>query len=285
MRDHDKIRELSKVSNLQGVWLFARDWAVIAAVAGLAMWSQNWLAYLIALPILARQQHALAVLLHEAVHWRLFTNRFFNDLCGQLWGGSPLFFSLPSFRWIHLKHHKDPLAPDDPDLTLTGGYPISPASFKRKLARDLTLRTQHKFIRAFNVGPYPGQLLVWVSYGVAQATLLLAFWYFGSVFDYLWLWIVPQFTLLPVMLRLRGIVEHAGYTRDADQGRNSRTVVAPLGNLLLAPNAVYYHREHHLYPAVPCYNLRKLHRLLREQDGLVPTYFTDYRSVWRQLIQ
>ena len=178
------------------------------------------------------------MLVHEAGHWRLFSSHFCNDVLGQLWGGSPIFFSLPSFRWIHLKHHRDPLAPDDPDLTLTGGYPILPESMKRKLFRDITFRTQYKFIRAFNIGPYPEQILVWVSFGVAQAILILAFWYFGSALDYLWLWIVPQFTFFPVMLRLRGLVEHAGYARDSDQGKNSRTVVAPVGNLILAPNAI-----------------------------------------------
>src|SRR5437764_1421416 len=121
MVNHEKIRELSKISNLKGVLLFGRDWAVIALVAGLAIRSQNWLAYLLAIPLLARQQHALSVLLHEGVHWRLFTHRRVNDMVGQALGGSAIFFSLPSFRWIHLKHHKDPLAPDDPDLTLTGG--------------------------------------------------------------------------------------------------------------------------------------------------------------------
>ena len=39
MLEHEKIRELSKLSNPKGVLLFVRDWTVIAAVAGLAITS------------------------------------------------------------------------------------------------------------------------------------------------------------------------------------------------------------------------------------------------------
>jgi fatty acid desaturase len=43
-----------------------------------------------------------------------------------------------------------------------------------------------------------------------------------------------------------------------------------------------YHTEHHMYAAVPCYNLKKLHRLIKADlpecpHGLVAT--------WRQILE
>ena len=38
--------------------------------------------------------------------------------------------------------------------------------------------------------------------------------------------------------------------------------------LLIAPNCVNYHLEHHLLMTVPHYNLPRMHRLLRERGAL-----------------
>ena len=55
----------------------------------------------------------------------------------------------------------------------------------------------------------------------------------------------------------------------ADPLRNTRTTLARWWErLLLAPNRVNYHLEHHLVMAVPHYHLPRMHRLLRERGVL-----------------
>jgi len=70
-------------------------------------------------------------------------------------------------------------------------------------------------------------------------------------------------------MRLRSIAEHGMVPDPADPLRNTRTTLARWWErLLLAPNRVNYHLEHHLVMAVPHYNLPRMHRLLRARGVL-----------------
>jgi fatty acid desaturase len=58
-------------------------------------------------------------------------------------------------------------------------------------------------------------------------------------------------------------------TDPSDPLRNTRTTRARWWErLLIAPNRVNYHLEHHLVMAVPHYHLPRMHRLLRERGVL-----------------
>ena len=43
---------------------------------------------------------------------------------------------LDAYRRGHFAHHKDEFGPGEPDLNLYNGYPITEASFRRKMWRD-----------------------------------------------------------------------------------------------------------------------------------------------------
>ena len=61
----------------------------------------------------------------------------------------------------------------------------------------------------------------------------------------------------------------------ADPLRNTRTTVARWWErLLVAPNCVNFHLEHHLAMTVPHYRLRRMHRLLRERGVLAEACVT-----------
>ncbi len=74
------------------------------------------------------------------------------------------------------------------------------------------------------------------------------------------LWLVSMMTVLQVLLRVRGIAEHAGFERAEDQRLCTRTVVNPVQTFFFAPHRVNFHVEHHLYPSVPAYRLPAVHR-------------------------
>src|SRR5208283_3306614 len=48
------------------------------------------------------------------------------------------------YRRYHLQHHKFAQQAEDPDLGLSAPFPITPASLRRKIARDLTGQTWFK---------------------------------------------------------------------------------------------------------------------------------------------
>jgi fatty acid desaturase len=77
------------------------------------------------------------------------------------------------------------------------------------------------------------------------------------------LWLVPLFTWMMVITRIRNIAEHAVVPDSNDPLRNTRTTRANfLERLFIAPYYVNYHLEHHLLFYIPCYNLPRVHEIL-----------------------
>jgi fatty acid desaturase len=83
------------------------------------------------------------------------------------------------------------------------------------------------------------------------------------------LWPAAWLTSYSLVMRLRSIAEHAMVPEPSHPLRNTRTTLASLWErLLIAPNRVNYHLEHHLLMTVPHYRLPALHELLRERGAL-----------------
>lgn len=251
--------------------------------------------------MLARQQLGLAILMHDGAHRRFFRSVKLNDWACQFLCAGPLFFSMFSYLRNHLKHHQNPLAKDDPDLPLIGGYPISKRSFARKLFRDAVGISYFKFIRYFlhlarkQTAARATQVLpssqtkapsiVFASIVIMQILIFSLFLFWGHPLFYLVFWLLPAMTALQLLLRVRGIAEHAGFHQNIDQRLNARTVINPVQTLIFAPHNVAYHLEHHAYPGVPCFNLPKLHRLMREKN-MIPEkqIYPGYGAVIRELV-
>ena len=82
-----------------------------------------WLPGLI---LIGRTHAQLAALMHEAAHRLLFRNRRLNDLVGRWLLGYPTFAPTDGYRRVHMAHHRQEFGPDEPDLPLYVGYPITP---------------------------------------------------------------------------------------------------------------------------------------------------------------
>jgi fatty acid desaturase len=81
---------------------------------------------------------------------------------------------------------------------------------------------------------------------------------------YVVLWIVPLATVLQVIFRLRAICEHGALTDFSSPLTAARTNLPTWWErYFLFPHHVNFHIEHHLYPAVPHYNLPRLHEALK----------------------
>ena len=103
----------------------------------------------------------------------------------------------------------------------------------------------------------------WLVVGFHLGAPLLA-WATGYLGPYLILWILPLCTVLQALLRFRAICEHGAVRDQSSPLLAARTNLGP-GWLrwFLFPYQVNYHIEHHLYPAVPHYNLPACHRELK----------------------
>lgn len=288
----DLLRDLKRISPVRAWGALLVDWGTIGLSLWLCVAFPNPLVWLPAMLITARAQHALAVMMHDAAHCRWLASPRWNDILGQIFFASPLFFSLDGYRWLHFAHHRAPLTPDDPDLPLNGGYPITEASFRRKLLRDITGRTYLKAFRYFTFIPERRlRSPLWVLRhpflvgGILNLALLAILTAVGQPGVFLFVWLLPQVTLLQVILRIRGVAEHSGLSPGRDQRAATRTMLPSWQTWLLAPHCVHYHIEHHLLPTVPFYHLPRLHQAYRERQVFLPgTISPSYSALYRELV-
>ena len=157
---------------------------------------------------------------------------------------------------------------------LSAPFPITRASYRRKVWRDLTGRTGYQQRKAQLLNalgdpswPLPRRLArLRAKLGpqlAANGALLGGFALAGVWWAYPLLWLVPLLTWFQVITRIRNIAEHAVVPDSNDPFRNTRTTRANwIERAFIAPYYVNYHLEHHLLFYIPCYSLPKLHRIL-----------------------
>lgn len=261
-------------SDWRGAWLVAHAWAVIVLAAALVVLWPNPLTYVLAVALIGSRQLGLLILMHDAAHGALFRTPALNRRVAQLCCAWPTLADTHVYRRYHLKHHADTQGPTDPDTILTGHYPVSRASLRRKLLRDLTGRTgfaQRRAQIAQALGPRTLPLAArarryWRHLG-PQTLVNLALFGIAALTGHAWvypaLWLLPLLTWQQLVLRVRNIAEHACVRAADDPFGNARTTLANLlERALVAPYWVNYHLEHHLVMWVPCHRLPLLREYL-----------------------
>jgi fatty acid desaturase len=258
----EELASLRRRSDLVGAWTLLFNWGVITAAFALAIIWPNPLTVLAAIILIAGRQLGLGIITHDCAHSALFRTRGLNELVGHWLAAVPMNSSLPLYRAYHLKHHRFAGTPDDPDRVFVKDYPVTRESLKRKFARDLTGRTgfrdlgmQLKQFRLAKQWPWL------VFHAGLFGVLTLA----GTPWAYA-LWWAALLFVYPAIVRLRQIGEHgvAHDRTDTDPRRNTSTTLAHWWErLLMAPNNVNYHLEHHMAAGIPAHNLGRMHRLLR----------------------
>lgn len=274
-----EIQELRRMNDWRSWSSVLSNWGLVFLCFAIVGRFPNPLTIVLALVLIGTRQLGFAILMHEAAHRTLFQNRAVNDFVGNWLCAYPVWSDLHPYRRYHLQHHAKNWTSEDPDLHLALPFPVTPASMRRKIWRDLTGQTAWKRVKYVlsrdlglgqNVQQF-GSNGSWRNLrGVAITNLVLLFilsaW--GHPALYL-LWITAWFTSHHLVVRLRSIAEHAMISDPADPLRNTRTTLTRWWErLLLAPNYVNYHLEHHLVMTVPHYNLPRMHELLQARGVL-----------------
>jgi fatty acid desaturase len=287
----DVLAELSRLRPWPSALAIARTLGVIALAFGLAWTHFSVWIVMPAVLLIGIQQHALFVLAHDAAHYRLFAARSINEVLGRAFGAAG---GIPvcSYRVIHRLHHNALYSNVDPDIALHGGYPRGKAYLVRKLVQDLLGLNAWKTFAYFfgnpainartsvaqrpldDTAPALRAAARRDRWAVAAFHVLvpLGFLSVGGVdalLKYAVLWLLPLATVLQPLLRLRAICEHGAVTDLSSPLTAARTnVVGPLARFALFPHHVNFHVEHHLFPAVPHYNLPRLHDELARRGVL-----------------
>lgn len=275
----NELDSLLQIRDLRAVVSFLVDWGIVAASFWLVAVAPSLITVIIALVLIGARQLGFAVLMHEAAHRTLFSNRSVNDFVGNWLCAFPIWSDLHPYRPYHLQHHAKNWTDEDPDLALATPFPITRDSLRRKIWRDLSGQTGWKRAKATlarDLGKSQGRVQRLDFTGtrnlrgvvITNLCLLAILAGFGHAELYL-LWAVAWLTTYSLAMRVRSIAEHSMALDPTNPLQNSRTMLARWWErLILAPNRVNFHLEHHLYMTVPHYNLPRLHRLLKARGVL-----------------
>ncbi len=278
--------ELRRIDDVRNVGSVLLAWGQPLATIGVAAWVGHPLAYLAAILLMGPAFARLAILAHEAAHKLLFTNKRANDLVGRWLLAYPAFVPFEIYRRSHVAHHKEEFGPNEPDLNLYNGYPVTGASLRRKLVRDAIGVSGWKNLRPLLRGLLSRTARLFAARIVAaQVALLVLFALAGRPELYFALWLLPWMTSWRVLNRLRAIAEHGGMERSPDRRRTTHHVrQSRLAGLVLVPFNTGWHLAHHVDMGVPWRNLPRLHAELVAAGWVVPDLeYPSYRALWTAL--
>lgn len=276
--DQTKLKPFFKTKTYRHALAMAFDWMIIATTILFCIQYFNPLSYFFAVIIIGARMHALAILMHDATHYRFLKNRKWNDLITNLLTMYPLFTTIEQYRDNHMRHHRHLNTEHDPDWVAKLGkrefrFPKTKREFLWTVFSYLILyqgindaiwflkrfgskkeTTQRKTIR-INF-----RLLFFVT--LFSLLSLMGIWKYFLLF-----WIVPYLSTFFMFQYIRSVAEHFGELAYDHLLTSTRSVKANLlEQFFLAPHNVGYHLEHHLYPGVPFYNLPELHKTLMKDS-------------------
>ncbi|WP_339738564.1 fatty acid desaturase family protein [uncultured Maricaulis sp.] len=283
----EELRELSRPADWQGGLMLAGDFALVILAYGLAILWPNPLTMLTAIALLGGRQLSFAIIMHDCAHRSLFHTRALNEFVGKWIGGAAIDAPFLAYRAYHFDHHKYAGTEKDPDKGLVKDYPVTPASLRRKFTRDLTGQTGMRELIGSWQNPVLAEKLPFL---VFQLVMMIALFAAGALWA-IALWWAARILIFPAVMRLRHIGEHgvAIDRLDTEPRNNTHTTHANwIERALVAPNYVNYHLEHHLFAAIPPYNLPKLHRVLSERgyfEGYEGSSAPSYRAMLKKAVR
>jgi fatty acid desaturase len=294
-----KLRELTKRSDLKGFLFVAGQLVLFAATAYLAHYffvRQNWIGVVVALWVHGTIRGVCSSGSHEFSHGTVFKTKSLNALFVRVWGVLG-WHNFHHYKMSHTYHHLYTLHPDgDGEVVLPGNFSLKPLRLLQIFTFDLTFFVNWVFplARTALTGRFrddwskriftPEQAkplkraVRWtrflITFHVAVAVV-------SAIFGY---WMIPATLSLGVFtgrwwIYFIGATMHAGLRDNVSDFRLcTRTIkLDPLSGYLRWN--MHYHIEHHMFAAVPCYNLGRLYRAVAQDMPKRRTIFEAWREM------
>jgi fatty acid desaturase len=245
--------------------------AVSILVARFAPWPV-WSLLPLHLLLLLAAHRSFQTQVHDLSHRVFSENLALNDLLGNLFAAGWTGTHVQSYRSVHFKHHAHNGSAQDPEYISLHDVQRDGGVLRYVLRYAFGLHTLRLFRKYYAPKPAQGSTvrvslvarlrrLVATKWAIvlAQTTLLLAFTFLaGAPYLYaVWLYLAVSWS--PLLSGLRFMVEHPGRSSFTVSTRSAfveRVYFAPLG--------FNYHFEHHVWPTIPPYRLRRVHAHLHE---------------------
>jgi fatty acid desaturase len=283
---HDALKELHRRRPVVHLAYAARQFGIVA-VCGVALWHVTNPLYWVPLAIVQGFTYFnMTTLLHEVVHNSVFssTRRGWDRALGLAYAITSGISASQFTRW-HLDHH-DNLGSDDDDPKRHWLSPKRNARWYKLLYCTPVLMPIYFRAAAREAATYPADVRRTIARErlatmAIQLSVMGALYSFGGLGPMLRIQIVPYFLVFPVAFTLNRLGQH--YNIDPTHPLKWSTLMKPSrfwDFLFLYSN---YHLEHHYFPRVPFYNLRKTHMRLRplyDRLGLKPHTYREIVWQW-----
>ncbi len=305
--DKKTLKEFSKRSDLKGIVDVALF--VVALISSgylcLVTWGTWW--SVLTLLIYGNIFYCKIISIqHETNHETYFKSRFLNKIfynLTSLLGG----FEAVRWKWSHFHHHTYTIftheevydyennspRPTEPIRFLLNFLPLGPI-FNIQKVRHFT----HFEIIKHSLGIVSKVVKITVPENeinkvINSSRLYVLFWLvviICSVFFGTWLPVIM--ILLPpfygnTILMICAMTQHAGLADNIkDHRKSTRTVILNPFFSFLYSN-MEYHIEHHIFPKIPCHNLRAFHKFIKNQmpkpkKGIFDAYKSIIPAIFKQ---
>ena len=305
--DKRSLKEFSKRSDSKGIFdifLFVIA-LLLSGLLCLITWGTWW--SVLALLLYGNIFYCKIISIqHETNHETYFKsrllNRFFYNLTSLLGG-----FEAVRWKWSHFHHHTYTIftheevydyennspRPTEPIRFLLNFLPLGPIINIQKV-RHFT----HFEILKHSLGIISSVVKTTVPKNeikkvINSSRLYVLFWLIVIATSlYLETWLPVIMILLPpfygnTILMICAMTQHAGLADNVkDHRKSTRTVILNPFFSFLYSN-MEYHIEHHIFPKIPCHNLKAFHQLIKDQmpkpkRGVIDAYKSIIPAIFKQ---
>ena len=305
--DKKTLKELSKRSDIKGL-LDISVFIVALILSGylcIISWGSLW-----SIPALLLYGNIfyckIISIQHETNHETYFKTRALNKLfyhITSLLGG----FEAVRWKWSHFHHHTYTIftheevydyennspKPTEPIRFLLNFLPLGPIINIQKIRHFTHFEIiKHSFgiiTPVVNITVPEKEIKKIIN----SSRLYVGFWLIiilSSIFFKTWLPIIML--ILPpfygnTILMICGMTQHAGLADNVkDHRKSTRTVIMNPFFSFLYSN-MEYHIEHHIFPKIPCHNLKAFHNVVKDQmptprKGIINAYKEIIPAIFKQ---
>ena len=263
-----------------------RDWLAIFLIIAFSIWADNIFVYLICIWFIGIFQFALGeALVHEAVHYNLFTQKSWHDRLDFIYC-FPFLRTLASYRKHHLPHHKYLWTEND---YIPKEYEYLGLNKKNKklflilfIYPLLGFSAIHFVVEAFydlfqdfttSIEEKNGSLFKsLIQLCLFWFVIIYSFYLSGNLNLLLLYWFVPLLWCYSFYSLFGEVQEHFNTLSGA------RSNINPVINLIFHNGG--YHYVHHLCATIPWYNLPKAHQAFcSDNPDISQGIFDTYRQL------
>lgn len=292
------LRELSRRSDAKGYFQALGHLGLLAVTGGFAIYSAGRWPIWVTLLILFAHGTGYSFMInavHELGHRTVFNSRKTNEFFLRVFAFLG-WIHFPVFRASHARHHEYTLHPPDDLEVVLPMHVIVRHFFQRGIVNvEAPLGALREVIRLargrfkgewethlfpedrpdLSVGPIRWARTLLIGHGLIVIVSIVFGW-----------WMLPVvITLAPfygsLLFQLCNNTQHIGLQDNVlDFRLCCRTfTLNPVAQFLYWH--MNYHTEHHMYPSVPCYHLKRLHRAIRHD---LPPCPAGLAATWKEIL-